>query len=250
MNVVVDGLMTSYQKTGSGPLLVMLHGWGANSTSFLKLADNLKDNYQILAPDLPGFGGTQTPDKPWGIKDYSEFIENWMSKLNVKPLAIIGHSFGGSIAAELAVRKGAEKLVLLASAGVRGERPIKRKLLIGAAKAGKLPLYLLPTKRRNAIKRKLYSSIGSDAMLLPHMEQTYRKIINEDIRPVAANIKLPTLLIYGSSDQSTPASDGRELHRLIKGSELKILNAEHFLHQEEAKQVGELIRQFLETKGA
>jgi pimeloyl-ACP methyl ester carboxylesterase len=122
-------------------------------------------------------------------------------------------------------------------------------LLKGGAKVGKLPLSLLPKVKQQAIKKKFYSSIGSDAMLLPHMQDTYRNIINEDMQAEAAKIELPTLLIYGDKDKSTPPTDGLLFQKAVNHSDLKIISgAGHFLHQEESGRVSDLIKQFLKTE--
>lgn len=247
MNVVVDGLMTGYQKTGRGKTLLMIHGWGDSARTFSALVDELKDSYQIVALDLPGFGATQAPEELWGTKDFAAFVAAFIKKLDLKTYAVLGHSFGGAIAMELAAQKPAfKKLVLLASAGVRNKKSVKTTALKAAAKAAKPALLVLPKEQRNKLKRRVYGSIGSDALLLPHMETVYRRIITEDLRPLASNIKLPSLLIYGSKDKETPAADGLALHKLIKDSDFQIIEAGHFPHQTETSQTARLIRDFLE----
>ncbi|MGH7156786.1 MAG: alpha/beta fold hydrolase [Candidatus Saccharimonadales bacterium] len=247
MNVVVNGLMANYQKVGKGKTLVLLPGWGGTIATFPKLTEKLQGNYEILALDLPGFGGTQAPPAAWGISDYSKFVNDWLVKLGVTPFTVLGHSFGGAVAMELASQNHFKKIILLSSAGRRNRQPIRKGALRTISKVGKVPLYLLPPAKRRQLKRKFYKSIGSDAMLLPHMEETYRRIINEDMRPAAAKIIQPTLLIYGAQDKETPPEDGKILHGIIKGSELHILDGGHFLQQQEPQQLAELIINFLQV---
>jgi pimeloyl-ACP methyl ester carboxylesterase len=249
MNVVVNGLMTNYRKIGSGKTLVFLHGWGDTSATFSKLIEELQGEYEILALDLPGFGGTQAPPNAWGLEDYADFIAAWQAKLGLKKLtAVVGHSYGGA-AAIMAMgnhKLNADKLVLIASAGIRNKKPLRKKAMLAGAKMGRLPLYLLPKTRREKIRKQVYGSLGSDMLLLPHMELTFKRIIGEDVQTVAAKIKTPTLLIYGSKDKDTPPSDGRRFHNLIPGSRLETIDAGHFLHQEQSEDVARLIHDFLE----
>lgn len=246
MNVIVDGLMTNYQKTGDGKVLLMIHGWGDSGRTFSALAKELEDKYQVVSLDLPGFGATQAPPELWGTADFAAFVKNFVDKLAINPYAILGHSFGGPVAMYLTQGSHKyKKLILLASAGIRNKKPIQSKLFKLTAKAGKGTLYALPAHKRNQLKRRLYGSIGSDALLLPHMEKIYRRIIGEDMRRDAEHIHLPTLLIYGSKDKATPPGDGLVLHKLINGSELKVIDAGHFLHQEQPDHVAALIREFL-----
>ncbi|HLG90763.1 MAG TPA: alpha/beta hydrolase, partial [Candidatus Saccharimonadales bacterium] len=99
MNVVVNGLMTNYQKVGSGKIILCLPGWGDTITTFDKLIDELKEKYTVLALDLPGFGGTQAPSKAWSLEDYADFTDAWLKKIKAgKTYAIVGHSYGGATA--------------------------------------------------------------------------------------------------------------------------------------------------------
>ena len=249
MNVVVDGLMTNYRKTGKGRTIVCLPGWGDSQETFSKLAAELKDRYEVYALDLPGFGGTQAPPRAWNLQNYADFVISVVKKLKLNPYAVVGHSYGGAVAIK-AIGSGleADNLVLLASAGIRNKHSMRKKFLYAAAKTGKLPLYLLPADRRRKIRQKAYKSIGSDMTLLPHMEETFKKIIGEDMRDTAAALMLPALLVYGKTDKDTPPSDGRILNDAINGSVLEIIDAGHFLHQERPDEVARLIRGFLGDK--
>lgn len=252
MNVVVDGLMASYQKVGKGKTLVFLHGWGDSGKTFSKLIENLQDKYTILALDLPGFGGTQVPKNAWGLEDYAQFIRAWLAKINAgETYAYVGHSYGGA-AAIAGLASGtlkADKLVLLASAGVRNKYTLRKRAFWLASKAAKIPLAVLPEKHRRKLRNRVYKTAGSDMMLLPHMELTFKRIIKEDVQIIARSIKQPTLLIYGTKDKETPLSYGQALAKAIPNSYLEVMpGLGHFLHQEEPQRLAEIIRDFLEAK--
>lgn len=248
MNVVVDGLMTSYQKIGHGKQTVLcLHGWGDTSKTFAKLIEQLADNYTFYVLDLPGFGATQPPANAWGVHDYSNFVKNWLAKTNINVDAIIGHSFGGAVAIVAAPGISAKKLILIASAGVRNQPSIKKSVLKAGAKVTKFPTYLLPSAKRQNLKRKVYQAIGSDSMMIPHMQTTYQRIIKEDVREAAKNYKGQALLIYGTKDQDTPVADGQRLNAVLLNSKLEtIAESGHFVHQEAATQVAKMIKGFLQ----
>jgi pimeloyl-ACP methyl ester carboxylesterase len=249
MNVVIDGLMTNYQKLGNGSkTLLFLHGWGDSAKTFSKLIEGLQDDYCILTLDLPGFGGTQSPPSAWGLEDYAEFINHWLKKIDAGKIdGLVGHSYGGSIAIVGLANNNLStaKLVLIASAGIRNKNTLRKKSLKLAARVGKLPLYLLPQTKRRAIKSKFYTSIGSDVALLPHMETTFKRMIGHDVRAEAANINVPTLIIYGDKDKDTPPADGQIFSKSIKKSRLQILPGGHFIHQEKSQELAALIQDFL-----
>jgi pimeloyl-ACP methyl ester carboxylesterase len=251
MQVVVDGLLVNYQKTGKGKIILCLHGWGDSSQTFSALAAQLDKKYSLLMPDLPGFGGSQVPNEAWGLDDYARFITEWLKKIGVSQVhGVIGHSFGGSVAiVGLGTNKlKADKLILLAASGVRQKQSFRRKVLWLGAKVLKIPLYLLPASKAQKLKVFLYKKAGSDLLLIPHMRQTFVKFVSQDVQGTARSISQPCLLIYGSKDKETPVAYGQLLNKAIAGSQLEIVDdAGHFLHQEQAEEVAALIDDFLSS---
>ncbi len=249
MQVIVDNLLLNYHEIGKGPVVVCLHGWGDNSTTFEGLTKELEKTYQVVMLDLPGFGGSQAPPGAWNLENYVQLVAQWLKKIGVsKPFAIIGHSFGGSIAtAGLAGRTlQADRLVLLASAGVRNRYSLRKKMFVVAAKTGKASTAWLPQSQKQKIRKGFYNKIGSDALLAPNLEETFKNIVSQDIQQEAAKIRIPTLLIYGSADSQTPVEDAKLLHKAIKNSRLEIIqNAGHFIQQEQPQKINELIGEFL-----
>lgn len=242
--------MTNYQKIGDGKkVLIFLPGWGDSAQTFAQLVGKLSSGYTILILDLPGFGGTQAADEAWNLDDYGNFIVSWLKKIGVNDIyALIGHSNGGGIAIR-SIARGIlkpQKLILMASAGVRNTHKIRKFLLKTVAKTGKIITMPIPVQARKNIRSKLYSGLGSDAGLYPQMEGTFRKVISQDVQADASSIKIPTLLIYGSLDKSTPLSYGKIFHKQIDGSDLKIVDgAGHYLHQEKTEEVANLLNDFL-----
>ncbi len=249
MNVVVNGLMTNYQKIGNGKTVVFLHGWGDSAKTFEALINILPKKYEILTLDLPGFGGSQLPEQAWGLENYADFVAAWLKKIGVSKVnTIVAHSNGGSIAIK-GLSNGkieADKLVLIASAGVRNKQKARKQLLKIAAKGGKAATFFLPPTAKKRIRGRFYKTIGSDATLLPQLEETFRKVVSEDVQADAAKLKLPTLLIYGDSDKKTPLGHGKLLAGAIVNSQLvPIADAGHFAHQEQPQQIAELIEDFI-----
>lgn len=245
MQVVVDGLLTNYIESGKGRPILLLHGWGDSSATFKKLSGELDDTFRILALDLPGFGGSQKPDKGWELNDYTNFLVHWLKKIEVEKIhGVIGHSNGGAIAIyALATDKlQANKLVLLSSAGIR----IPRKAIKSVAKVGKVLTSPLPGSIKSRIRKRFYGSIDSEALILPQMEETFRKIVSHDVLADAAKITIPTLIIYGENDTDTPPDYGDKFHAAIKNSRLKIVeNAGHFVHHDQTAEVNKTILEFL-----
>lgn len=246
--IVVNGLMTDYYSIGKGPTVLLLHGWGDSKATFQAIVSRLKDDYRMVALDLPGFGATSPPDKDWGLSDYAKFVARFCDKLQLKPMVVIGHSNGGAIALR-AVSTGElspDRLVLLASAGLRAEHKTRRKALRLLAKAVKLPVLLLPASWQRNLKKRAYALIGSDLFVVENLQGTFKRIMTDDVREDAEKIDIPSLLLYGSNDSVTPPADGEILSdRLHEGKLVVSPGAGHFLHHEKPEEVNRLIEEFL-----
>jgi pimeloyl-ACP methyl ester carboxylesterase len=227
---------------------VLVHGWADSLTSFYDLQNSLSKDYEVVSLDLPGFGQSSQPSNPWTLDDYATFISHFLTKLKLKPKTLIGHSNGGAILIS-GLADGilsANRLVLLGSAGIRDKQKAKKQSLKIVAKTGKALTSVLPGGMKNNIKQKFYDRIGSDLLIAPGMEETFKLVVNEDVQNKATQLNIPTLLIYGKNDHSTPVEYGQIYESKIKNSKLKILdNAEHFVHRDQPHQVDKLIKDFI-----
>lgn len=248
MRLIVSGLATNFSRIGNGRLVVLLHGWGDSSASWLQFSKQLAAEFDVVALDLPGFGGTEPPKESWGLTDYALFVEAFLLKANLKPYALIGHSNGGAIAIR-GISTGAlqpEKLVLLASAGIRGEYGGRTKALRLLAKTGKVLATPLPASAKKHLRQNLYEAVGSDMLIAEHLQETFKRVVSDDVRGGATSITQPTLLVYGEEDTATPVRYGKLLHDAIKGSELTIVpGAGHFLQLDKPAEVETLVEDFL-----
>jgi len=249
MQAMVDGLLTNYSVEGKGDTILLTHGWGSNTESLKNIANDLSRGYRTVTLDLPGMGLTEAPSSPWTLDDFSNFIASFLAKIKVKDLkAIIGHSNGGAIAIKTIEgnKIPIEKLVLISSSGVRDTDKAKKILTKAVAKVGKNAIKALPESVQKKTKHKFYSAIGSEGLMLPEMEQTFRNVVNEDIQGLTKSITQPTLLIYGDQDESTPPSYGRKLAGHIKSSRFEIIKgAGHFPQLDSPQEVLSLINTFI-----
>jgi 2-hydroxy-6-oxonona-2,4-dienedioate hydrolase len=251
MQAVIDKLLTSYDVVGKGSQTILaLHGWADSGKTFRPLAEQIvKENsdYSIVLVDLPGFGATQPPHSAWGLGEYGIFVKHFLEKIKKQPGVIIGHSNGGAIAIH-GLAGGVletEKLVLIGSAGIR-EKSASKTLLRVLAKPAKLAVKAAPKTTRQNIKRKLYSAIGSDYLIAEHMQDSFKLTVAADVKHDARKINIPTCLIYGEDDTSTPPAYGRIFNSLIPKSELTIVPMTgHFVHQEQVYKVASVIKEFI-----
>lgn len=250
MQVVVNSLLTHYQRLGKAgsPAVVVLHGWGDSSGSWKEFGGKLAQTYDVVLVDLPGFGGTDNPPEAWGLDEYVNFIRHFLKKVEIVPYAIIAHSNGGAIAIRglASGQLSAERLVLLASAGVRSTYKGRKRAIRLFAKTGKALAAPLPAPVKRRLRRKLYTTVGSDMLVAEHLQETFKRVVGDDVQADAVKLALPVLLVYGENDVSTPPAYGRLLHERIDGSTLEILGeAEHFVHRDQPAKVLGLVEAFL-----
>ena len=246
MQVIVDDIATHYTRCGKGKAVVILHGWGDDGRSWQHFAEKLSQQYEVFVPDLPGFGATEQPALAWDLTDYAQFVRGFIQKLGIQPYAVLGHSNGGAIAIR-GVGQGlfdTNKLALFASAGVRNLRP--NPGLTALAKVGKAVATPLPSSIKRRLRKSLYQKAGSDLLAVEHMQESFKKIVRDDIQSDAVHISIPVLLVYGENDRATPAHIGRELQHAIQGAQLELVpGAGHFLQVDAETLLLDLTERFL-----
>ncbi len=194
----------------------------------------------MTAPDFPCFGGSEGTDTPWSVGDYAIWLEKFIDKLQLDCPHIIAHSFGARVAFKMLSNCGdlCDKLIICGGAGIVKERS---------------PEYLKKVKAYRRV-RKLFPKFaekhfGSEEYraLSPLMKESYKLIVNEDLRGCAQKIRNSTLLLYGKDDKVTPPSEeGEVFHKLIAGSRFEILAGGHFGFCEYPQLYNEKISEFLE----
>lgn len=248
----INGLNINYIQEGSGKDLLFLHGWGGRWESWYPIIQHFKVNYRVTAIDLPGFGQSDLFPNPTGLLGFTEIISGFINNLELNRPAVIGHSFGGSITATLAINypELISRIVLADASGIR-KQSLRKKVIMAAAKTGKA-VFSLPILKsgQNYLRSALYNILGeSDYLTAGKLKESYKIIINEDISPILAKINLPTLIIWGEKDRSTPLWQGRIFNRLIAGSKLIIIpHTGHFSYLENPEMFNESVEHFLDDR--
>jgi len=102
--VDVDGVHVRYRSTGEGPAVVLLHGFGASLDSWAGVAPHVAAHHRVIAVDLKGFGWTSRPDGDYSAPAQAHMVWALLDKLGVTDVAIVGHSWGSSVALTMAVQ--------------------------------------------------------------------------------------------------------------------------------------------------
>ena len=93
--VNVNGVQLAYERRGKGTPLVLLHGFPLDHHLWDEVVPLLEDAFDVILPDLRGFGESTTVDSPYSMDDYASDIAGLLDQLGIQKAAIVGHSMGG-----------------------------------------------------------------------------------------------------------------------------------------------------------
>jgi len=209
----------SYEITNKAQkkAILFLHGWGSSKELMKQAFGKLLSDYRHIYVDLPGFGRSSC-DIPLRSEDYAKILRIFLEQIEADPKIIVGHSFGGKVATLL----NPQLLVLLSSAGITWPKPLKIRLKIAVYKLIKP----LGKGFRNVF-------VSQDAKNMSEiMYQTFKNVVDENFRNIFSVYTGKALLFWGKEDSATPLKSAYEIKKLMKNSELYILDGDHyfFLH--------------------
>lgn len=233
--------------------VVILHGWSRYHQRWQPLKKELqKLNYRVKYFKLPGFKGADL-ERVWDLKDYVGWVEEKLKKEKINSYFLAGFSNGGRISIGLAAKDSAELkgLVLLNSAGLVAPWSVKKGCFWVLAKTGKIIFSLPGLSRLNQLARRtLYRLVRERDYLEapPNLASTMKQLIHQDLSSKMKKIKVPTLLLWGGKDRTTPLKDGLKIKSLISRSQLVIFPyASHALPYQNPKGVSHQINQFISS---
>jgi pimeloyl-ACP methyl ester carboxylesterase len=259
---VADGVRVHYKRSGRGPALLLLHGTASSLQHFERVAALLAPSFDVIRPDLPGFGLTgPRVDRDYRISTYVSTIVAFLDELGVDRCAVVGNSLGGNIAWNLALDHP-DRLTGLVLVNATG---YPEKSLPLGARLARNPL-LRPLLRRSMprrmVERNLRSNVGprstivDDDMIdrvyaltsLPGNREAMVDLINIDQPDRSARmprVSVPTLVLRSA------AIDGQHFHRDIPGSqELVHSDGGHLLPEEEPEWVAAAVAEFLDSSAS
>lgn len=230
-------MQINYLQFGEKGLpLVFLHGWQQNSHSFLPLVNFFYKDYRLFFLDLPGFGKSEKPPDNFSSFDYARVITDWLRKKNFKKIILIGHSFGGKIAAIISSQNPSlvSKLVLIGNSGL----PYPSRVTAFKRIIPKFLLKKIPTSLKMVFASRDYKQAAS---LLP----VFKTVVKENISQKLAEIKISTLIIWGKDDQEIPLKYGQKMQKLISKSKLVVVDGDHFPFWQNPQKTANIIKEFL-----
>lgn len=238
----LDGCRLLLRRAGRGAPLLFLHG-ALGFPGWLPFFDKLSDRCEVIAPDHPSFGRSSTP--PWldEVGDLAYFYLDLIEALRVDEVLLVGHSLGGWIALEIAVRstERVKALTLMNAAGIRIKgKPIADLLVMDREEL--VPLAFADPKI-------VAAQLGMP--VTPEMQETFAKnriaaarlawqprFFNPNLRKWLGRVRVPTRIIWGDRDGIIAPEYAEEFRSLIPGSEVVMVQGTaHSPHVEKPEAV-------------
>jgi pimeloyl-ACP methyl ester carboxylesterase len=224
--IAVGGCRIRLMRGGAGDPLMYLHG--ASGVSWLPCLQKLSQKFDVIAPEHPGFGESDTPDWLDSIHDLAYFYLDLLAELKLERVHLVGNSLGGFIAAELAVRNTARlaSLTLAGSAGLYVP-DIEQMDTFLVTEEQRLRGFFYDPKRAEEMIARVLDPKHADMAL--RNQATVAKLVwqprshDPNLHKWLHRIDVPTLLIWGDHDRLFPKEHALAFQKEIAGSELVII---------------------------
>lgn len=253
--IVIDGVTIDFRRKGYGrPVLFLqaLEGWIRDE----EFSEPLARDFDLLLPQHPGFGHSEFPAEFRNVGDLAQFYLTMLDRLDLRDTVLIGSSFGGWIAAEMAVRSTARigALVLVDAFGIRNSadptvRDIQDIYAMSQAEVA-AHFYHDPDANRRDVTQLpdhvLLSIARSRESMCFLGWQPYMH--NPSLRRWLTRIDVPTLVLWGAGDKVVTPDYGRAYASRIPGSVFEeIPDAGHYPHIERPGLFVDAVKRFLDT---
>jgi pimeloyl-ACP methyl ester carboxylesterase len=246
----IDGINIAFTRRGRGAPLILIHGYPLDRTIWSKVAEMIEDKFDLIIPDLRGFGASDVMEADRSIIGYASDLAGLMERLKVKKAHIVGHSMGGYVALAFAreyTRKTAG-LGLIASqvSADSAERKAARHATarqiikdgIGTVVEGMTPK-LSPDAEVQALVRRVIAqqrplglAVALDAMAG-----------RPDSTDVLRSLDLPMVIVHGDADELIPVERGREMKSSLPSARyVELPGAGHMPMLENPGAVAEALR--------
>jgi pimeloyl-ACP methyl ester carboxylesterase len=256
---LIHGRSVSYTETGSGPVLLLVHGMAGSRENWREVIEPLSRDHTVIAADLPGHGSSESGSGDYSLGAHASSLRDLLLSLGHERATVVGHSLGGGIAMQFTYQypEMVERLVLVSSGGLGPEvSPVLRAAalpgadLFIAATAGPgarvgsllgrgLGAFGLRPNADVAEVARGYASLADSERRAAFLE-TLRAVVGTGGQKVAAGDRLylaealPILIVWGREDPIIPVAHGEAAVETLPGARLEVFDDVGHLPQVEA----------------
>jgi pimeloyl-ACP methyl ester carboxylesterase len=268
--IEVKGRPANHVDIGEGDLTptVLVHGLGGQWQNYLENVPRLSQDRRVVLPDLPGFGCSPMPNEKITIPFYADWLAEFLDKVGLDRVNLVGHSMGALISTEFTLRRPerVEQLVLMSAAGITSSKlkgsPGPTILRVGAGLAAYGTVSMdrwfasRPLSRHLALAvvtrypAKLSADTAYEGLITgggkPGFNDALRACLEWEIRDRLPQIGCPTLILWGDKDVVAPIEDAKEFEELIPDSRAVVLeDVGHVLQMERGEAFNREVVEFL-----
>ncbi len=257
---------------GEGPALLLLHGLGADHTTWDRVIGQLGRRYTVIAPDLLGHGQSAKPRADYTLGGYANGMRDLLTVLGVDKVNLVGHSFGGGVAMQFAYQfpERTERLVLVGSGGLGPEvTPVIRAITTPGFELLLGPLTMPGVRHAAAFAMRSLKRTGiKEFRDFDEVAAIYETFREHDARQAIAHVtravvdwrgqivtmadraylteEMPLCVIWGEDDRVIPASHASIASQLAPGARVEVIaNAGHFPHKDHPERFVRILNDFV-----
>ncbi|ROR91970.1 alpha/beta fold hydrolase [Nocardioides aurantiacus] len=270
--VRLHGHDLSYVDSGTGPVVLFIHGILGSQRQWEHLVDRMDDDHRVLLPDLFGHGDSAKPMGDYSLSSHAATLRDLLDRLGVDRVTLVGHSLGGGIAMQFfyLFPERVERLVLVSSGGLGREvnLVLRAATLPGAAQVLGVVASAPVLSRVEALGRgaqrvgwkpgadvaaiwRGFSTLGDRGSRAAFLSTT-RAVIDFGGQSISAHDHLedappiPTLIVWGTKDHMIPAAHAVAAQEAVPDCQVELFEgAGHFPHLDDPDRFARVLRGFV-----
>ncbi len=245
--VDVNGINLAYTRLGKGTPLVLVHGFPLDSSSWNEVVPLLENKFDLILPDLRGFGQSTTIESPYTVSDMADDLASLMDHLGIEKTALAGHSMGGYISLAFAKKypQRVSGLGLIASQAAADAPEGKERRYKTAADIAEKGVGVVV----DAMTPKISADVRVQEFVRGVIERQSKQAVigalkamaeREDAMPILSSFNFPLVLIHGDADQLIPIERAKEIKSANPSATLlELKGAGHMPMMEFARQTAD-----------
>jgi pimeloyl-ACP methyl ester carboxylesterase len=272
--VTIHGHRRAFVKTGSGPVVLLLHGLGCDHTTWAPVIETLARRYTVIAPDLLGHGKSDKPRADYSLGGYANGMRDLLTVLGIDKVTVVGHSFGGGVAMQFAYQfpERTERMLLVAPGGLGPEVSPAIRAVTTPGFHQAMALLTLPGVRHvgKAGMRAISRTGWTPARDLDEVAEIFesfkdpasRHAIRHVVRGVVdwsgqivtmadrayLTEAMPMCVVWGRNDHVIPVRHASNAARLAPNARVEVIpNAGHFPHKDHPHRFAKIVHEFIRS---